>query len=386
VSIVARFGAARSRFESLFRDHEIFVRTGGSVRFLRVSAAWQRRVAAIVGVVALAWVAVTVAMVAWQAHSAWQESDVADRQLAVERAEARVAATRASVDSVARDLDRRQDFLEAQSDLLGSQSGTDTPAANTPATGGPAAATPAERDTLSRLRAIGARQERFALAMTRAAAVRITRAEAALRKVGIAARSADRGAQGGPLIPDHRLTGVATPRAAAWRTLGATMQRMSTLEALVLALPAIRPAEVIRLSSGFGYRRDPFTGAGAMHAGLDFTGAQGSAIHAAAAGRVVSAGRMAGYGNVIEIDHGHGILTRYAHLSRFDVTLGQRVSAGQNIAGMGSTGRSTGTHLHFEVRLNGTAVNPRRFLEATSDVLEIQADVGGRSHPRITAR
>ena len=385
MSLVARFGAARSRFDGLFRDHEIFVRTGGSVRFLRVSAAWQRRVAAIVGVVALVWIVGTVGVVAWQAHSAWQESDVATRQVAVERAEARVAATRASVESVARDLDQRQDYLEAQSGLLGSQRDADTPPAGATQPAGAPAAT-AGRDTLSRLQAIGVRQERFAVAMTHAAALRITRAEAALRKVGISARTADSGAQGGPLIPDQRLNGIVTPRAPAWRTLGATMQRMESLEALVIALPAVRPAEVIRLSSGFGYRRDPFTGAGAMHAGLDFTGALGSPIHAAAAGRVAYAGRMSGYGNVVEIDHGHGILTRYGHLSRIDVALGQRVAAGQNIAGMGSTGRSTGTHLHFEVRLNGTAVNPRRFLEATSDVLEIQADVGGRRHPRIAAR
>ncbi|MGE0776383.1 MAG: M23 family metallopeptidase, partial [Sphingomonadaceae bacterium] len=132
------------------------------------------------------------------------------------------------------------------------------------------------------------------------------------------------------------------------------------------------------LSSRFGVRSDPFTGGAAMHTGLDIRGAYGQPIYAAAPGRVIRVGRWSGYGNVVVIDHGHGIETRYGHLSGFDVRPGATIKAGEQIARMGSTGRSTGNHLHFEVRINGRAVNPRPYLEASSDVLEIKAGAGRR--------
>jgi murein DD-endopeptidase MepM/ murein hydrolase activator NlpD len=108
--------------------------------------------------------------------------------------------------------------------------------------------------------------------------------------------------------------------------------------------------------------------AAAFHAGLDFTGSYGQPIRAAAAGTVAYVGQRSGYGNVVEIDHGNGLMTRYAHLSGFDVRPGAKITRGQAIARMGSTGRSTGTHLHFEVRVGGNPVNPRRFLAAAPDI------------------
>ncbi len=129
----------------------------------------------------------------------------------------------------------------------------------------------------------------------------------------------------------------------------------------------------------------PFTGGAAMHSGLDFRGPIGTPILAAAPGRVSFVGAKSGYGNVVEVDHGQGIMTRYAHLSGFTSKVGAQVAAGQQIAKMGSTGRSTGSHLHFEVRLNGVAVNPRRFLEAKADVLEVKNDARQRVGA-ITAR
>ena len=153
----------------------------------------------------------------------------------------------------------------------------------------------------------------------------------------------------------------------------------SRLERTLVAVPSGNPANVLMMSSGFGYRRDPFTGAGAMHAGVDFRGPIGTPILAAAPGRVSFVGVKSGYGNVVEVDHGQGIMTRYAHLSGFTSKVGAQVTAGQQIAKMGSTGRSTGSHLHFEVRLTGVAVNPRRFLEATADVLEVKT----AARPRV---
>ena len=158
-----------------------------------------------------------------------------------------------------------------------------------------------------------------------------------------------------------------------------TIDQLRLMERALAAIPTAMPAASMMMSSGFGYRADPFTGAAAMHAGLDFKGAVGTPILAAAEGRVVLAGFNGGYGNSVEIRHANGIVTRYAHLSGLNVRKGQMVERGVRIGRMGSTGRSTGSHLHFEVRLNGQAINPRKFLEANPDVLKVQTIAGHRA-------
>jgi murein DD-endopeptidase MepM/ murein hydrolase activator NlpD len=119
-------------------------------------------------------------------------------------------------------------------------------------------------------------------------------------------------------------------------------------------------------ASGFGWRIDPLTGQMAMHEGIDFIAAPGTPIHAAAAGVVITAEFQTAYGNMVEIDHGGELITRYAHASKVLVKPGQLVKRGEKIAEVGSTGRSTGPHLHFEVRVKGGAQNPARFLYARS--------------------
>jgi len=128
-------------------------------------------------------------------------------------------------------------------------------------------------------------------------------------------------------------------------------------------LPTALPVEAQWNASGFGWRIDPFTGEQAMHEGIDFIADTGTAIQAAAAGIVVTAERHPQYGNLIEIDHGNELITRYAHASKVLVKQGALVKRGQKIAEVGSTGRSTGPHLHFEVRFRGVAQNPNRFLQ-----------------------
>jgi murein DD-endopeptidase MepM/ murein hydrolase activator NlpD len=117
-------------------------------------------------------------------------------------------------------------------------------------------------------------------------------------------------------------------------------------------------------TSPFGVRMDPFLHEAAMHTGIDIRGEIGEPAHATAAGRVTIAGWDGGYGNLVEIDHGNGLATRYGHLSQIDVHVGDQVRSGQVIGRIGSTGRSTGPHLHYEVRVNGEAVNPQKFLDA----------------------
>ena len=118
-----------------------------------------------------------------------------------------------------------------------------------------------------------------------------------------------------------------------------------------------------RINNEFGFRRNPFGGGGyEFHAGMDIDGERGDLVAAPANGIVVKSGWQGGYGNLIEIDHGNGLTTRYGHLSKIDVQNGDTVNRGQIIGYVGSTGRSTGPHLHYELRLNDKAINPRRFL------------------------
>lgn len=128
-------------------------------------------------------------------------------------------------------------------------------------------------------------------------------------------------------------------------------------------MPTILPVNSTWNASAFGWRHDPFTGQRAMHEGVDFAGAVGTPIVAAAGGVVIAAERHPQYGNLVEIDHGNDYSTRYAHCDKILVSLGQVVKRGQKLALLGSTGRSTGPHLHFEVRYRGVAQNPTRFLQ-----------------------
>ncbi len=130
----------------------------------------------------------------------------------------------------------------------------------------------------------------------------------------------------------------------------------------MVAIPSINPVETMRLTSLFGYRTDPFQGRRKKHKGIDIAGPVGTPIYATADGTVGRAQWLSGYGKYIEIDHGNAIQTRYGHLSAMNVYSGQRVRKGDLIGFMGSTGRSTGSHLHYEVRIAGEPVNPASFL------------------------
>jgi len=148
--------------------------------------------------------------------------------------------------------------------------------------------------------------------------------------------------------------------------------QLGVLEALLVNssankkfLPTLAPVDAAWLSSSFGWRIDPFTGQKSFHEGLDFPSEPGTPIVAAASGKVVFADVQPQYGKMVEIDHGNGLLTRYAHCSMLFVKEGDLVVRGQRIAAVGSTGRATGPHLHFEVRLNGVPQNPARFLQPT---------------------
>jgi murein DD-endopeptidase MepM/ murein hydrolase activator NlpD len=151
--------------------------------------------------------------------------------------------------------------------------------------------------------------------------------------------------------------------------LSSREQQLGVLENLILnrelnkqVYPEGRPVEEGFISSYFGRRADPFTGYSAVHRGLDFAGPEGTKVISVAAGLVTFAGERAGYGEMIEINHGNGLATRYGHNEQLLVKQGDMVRKGQEVALMGSTGRSTGPHLHFEVLKNGTQVDPLHFI------------------------
>jgi murein DD-endopeptidase MepM/ murein hydrolase activator NlpD len=148
--------------------------------------------------------------------------------------------------------------------------------------------------------------------------------------------------------------------------------RLNILEGLLVEdsanrrfLPSLLPVDTSWRSSDYGYRIDPFTGMRAFHEGIDFSALPGTPVVAAASGKVINAETHSQYGKLVEIDHGNGLVTRYAHNSELLVNKGDLVVRGQAVATVGSTGRSTGPHLHFEVRLNGVTQNPARFLKTT---------------------
>ncbi|RZM09105.1 MAG: M23 family metallopeptidase [Sphingomonas sp.] len=150
-----------------------------------------------------------------------------------------------------------------------------------------------------------------------------------------------------------------------------------------IAIPSVQPVTQLRFTSNFGIRSDPFQGTARMHAGVDIPGPIGTPIYATADGIIAHADRQGGYGNMVEINHGKGIATRYGHLSKILVGDGTRVTRGQLIGLMGSTGRSTGSHLHYEVRIDGHAVNPVPFL-TTADYLLASQDQAIRMIPVTT--
>jgi len=177
--------------------------------------------------------------------------------------------------------------------------------------------------------------------------------------------------QGGPLTPISMSTsgGVLTPEELRANAILGGLDRMNMYRIAAFKVPFAMPVkDSFRWTSSFGYRRDPKGAGNRMHEGTDMAGSYGTPIYATADGVITNAGWDSGYGRLVKIRHDFGIETRYAHLSQIRVEVGQRVSRGDQIGDMGNSGRSTGTHLHYEVRLGGKAVNPMTFIKAAKNV------------------
>lgn len=223
----------------------------------------------------------------------------------------------------------------------------------------------------SHLAAVDAEQTEAVEAIANAANARVDAAVGVIAGVGVRLKvpevDTSEDAVGGPYIP---LRG-AQALAAALQDASLAFGRIETVKAEAAQLPLIRPLPGADMTSNYGSRRDPFLGSLAFHAGIDFRSPTGSDVRPTAPGVVTYAGWSGGYGNLVEVDHGNGLTTRYGHMSRILVDRGTRVDRTTVIGEVGSTGRSTGPHLHYETRLNGEAINPVTYISAGNRVASL---------------
>ena len=368
-----------SKVRNSFRSREIFVHDGATMRRIHVSG----RVQAITASLTVATLGLTLLGTAQLTGAAPAVMAAVSREVVVMGMQDRIDAMRSDVAAIrleaaahAAQLEQRQSFLDAV--LTGK--GTPT----LPLQGQKVSARAA--DAISPFSVVEARQVALAARATAAMQARYSATAATLAHYGIPAQPIveDKSAMGGPYEPIDTTAVKAAPD-PAFRALFQSWKRLDKLQQGIVAIPSQKPVDLVDFTSGFGVRSDPFRGGAAMHAGVDIRGPYGTPIYATADGMVGRAGRAAGYGNLVELEHGRGIQTRYGHLSAILVQPGQRVKRGAMIARMGSTGRSTGNHLHYEVRLDGNAVNPMPFLQGTNYLTAMQARgnvaMGGPAQP-----
>jgi murein DD-endopeptidase MepM/ murein hydrolase activator NlpD len=194
---------------------------------------------------------------------------------------------------------------------------------------------------------------------------------AVIARLGYTENLSPHAARGGPFDS-------ASSADPTFKSLFTSWKKLDNLTEGAIAVPSDKPVKTAEFTSGYGIRSDPFRGGAARHAGIDLAAPIGTPIYATADGIVSDAGyNNGGYGNLIKVDHGRGIETRYGHLSAILVSAGQRVARGQMIARMGSTGRSTGSHLHYEVRIDGRAVNPIPFMKSNEYLIAMQRNGAG---------
>lgn len=372
------FRGLKSRIANLFTDREFFMRSNGQVKFLKISANIQKTIAIIALSIISFWVIATLFMAANQYRVSTERLELVKKEEKILSAEQRLAADKDSINEVVADLAKRQDLIEDTAGRYFNASELTETEDKSAVDNNDDKKTSAASSEIKALAKIEQRQINFAKKITKIAINRAKLAEQQIRQLGLNPQNFanDNIAQGGPFIPFFSDGKKEDPR---FSQMAAALEYMTSLENALSSIPSSMPAASYTLSSSFGYRRDPINGSGAMHNGLDFKAAHGTPILAAADGVITKAGWMGGYGKTIEITHGNGLMTRYAHMSRLEANLGQKVERGAQIGRMGSTGRSTGTHLHFEVRNNGRAINPHKFLKANNNVLKDQANTNNRT-------
>ena len=327
---------------ALFRDRDLFIHDGSKLRRLRVSALFQA-----------ALFVVLLGLVAWASYAT-------ARLITHPRSSSPSLA--AATEARARMIEQRQALIEAA--LTGQK--IDPELIQAAATGGRLA----QDGPLAR---VEQEQLEQAALVAKALDVRYQVTTEELKRLGISpARVGSPGGVGGPFESAGNPT---------FKALFNSWKKLDQLQDGVIAIPSDKPVRTqVEFTSGFGVRSDPFRAGAAMHPGIDLAGAYGTPVYSTADGTVIRAGwNSGGYGNLIEIDHGRGITTRFGHLSAILVHAGDHIARGTLIGRMGSTGRSTGNHLHYEVRIDGRPVNPIPFMKSTDYVLAMQRRAGAAS-------
>jgi len=330
---------------TLFRDRDFFIHDGSTLRRFRVSAPVQAFLFVVL-MLLVGWASFATARLLTRPHSG-------------------IMGLSAATEARARQIEQRQALIEAA--LAGQK--IDPEAIAAAASGRIAADGPLARVEQAQL------QQAALVAQALDVRYQVTAAE--LKRLGITpARVGSNGGVGGPF----ESAGNAT-----FKALFNSWKKLDQLQDGVIAVPSDKPVkENVEFTSGFGVRSDPFHAGAAMHPGIDLAGSYGTPVYATADGTVLRAGwNSGGYGNLVEIDHGRGITTRYGHMSAILVHEGDHVTRGEQVGRMGSTGRSTGNHLHYEVRIDGRAVNPIPFMKSTDYVLAMQRRAGSASMDQV---
>ncbi len=398
--MIARMASRAGSFvERVFPERQIYHRAEGQVRYFTLSTRAQFLVAT-VSAIAIGWTSYATASVFLRGHLLSAQSAEAVRiKMRYERWLAEARAREASAlallqtrttdfEEAAREFDRRHQTLK---DLLEHAIGRDMTGRSfasqetggdslvmtaavedpTPRRSRLAAADRARTSDFAgddRLAALMVEQSRLLDRSEEAAQARVENLRSVLRLTGLNPEDVvaeDDNATGGPFISLGSGSEFEDPFARRVERVASRVAESETLERAIDSTPTGVPVGTkYRLTSGFGPRIDPITGRPAFHGGLDFASTRLAPITAAAPGRVSYVGWRGGYGRVVEIDHGHGFRTRYGHLHRTYVNRGDEVSAGDRVGAMGSTGRSTGRHLHYEVWFRGKSYDPAQFLKA----------------------
>ena len=366
-----------SRLKTHFTTRDFIFHDGRDLRRFSVGGRTQALMAGVAGIT-LCFSAYGVAQAAVGAVAM---SGIVDAPLSPEakvaQMQAKVAAMQADVETIKQATKAHATRVEQRQALISAVvTGKGDPRAL--ALAAPTVSTQADQlaaDVLAPLKKVEQRQIAMAVKVRQAAEQRYALTVAHVRKLGIAPErfAARMPAMGGPFEAADSVEAEADLRAdMQFRSLFMTWKKLDSLEQGVIAIPSAQPVERLAFTSNYGVRADPFRGTAAMHAGVDIPGPTGTPIYATADGIIDRAERSGGYGNMVEINHGKGIQTRYGHLSKILVAPFTRVHRGQLIALMGSTGRSTGPHLHYEVRIDGRAVNPIPFLQTADYLLAVQ--------------
>jgi len=407
---MSQFGSrARAFFDRVFPERQIYHRSGGTVRYVSLSPGKQALLA--LSAVGMAgWCVYATANTILEGPQATASNAEIERERAkydrwLNESRAQSAAYQAQLEERTRQFDRATAEFESRHEVLRSlleyAGGQSLQLAASP---------PIERDgariimaasideaeprqsraitsepyqvTTVGFRARGERletdQEQTLSELEDTVVERSEQVRGVLRLTGVSMPNVDsaEAGMGGPLVPQDfvaylRDSGLNPAFANRVSQVAARISESRRLGAIAGATPLAAPVAVdYRTTSGYGQRIDPFNGRPTFHAGLDLAAFERAPVVATSPGQISFAGVRSGYGNVVEIDHGHGFKTRYAHLRDIQVQRGDRVAIGQRVGSMGSTGRSTATHLHYEVWFRGRAVDPVNFLRAGRHVHE----------------